>query len=63
MRYRKIVTNKIESLEGNLKTLRRMVQRGEPITEFIKVIDQAEEKLNQVQEYIQKEPTRNDEIL
>ena len=62
MRYRKIVTNKIENLEGSFKTLRRMVQRQEPISEFVKVLEQAEERLAEVQEYIQKEPVTDTEI-
>ena len=62
MRYRDIITNNVEVLESQLKTLRRMVQRGESIKEFMSVLDQADERLEKVKSYIQLEPKASNEI-
>lgn len=62
MRYRNIVTSKIEALEGKMKTLKRMVQRQEPVSDFIKTIEEAEEMIEAIQSTIQREPVTNDEI-
>lgn len=62
MRYRDIITNNIEVLEGQLKTLRRMVQRGETVTEFMAVLDQTEERLEKVKSFVQLEPKGSNEV-
>jgi DNA-binding FrmR family transcriptional regulator len=62
MRYRDIITNNIEVLEGQLKTLRRMVQRGESIQEFLNTLDATEERLDKIKSYVQLEPRGSNEV-
>ena len=62
MRYRDTIINNVDVLESQLKTLRRMVQRGEPIKEFMAVLDQADERLEKVKSYVQLEPKSSNEI-
>jgi len=62
MRYRDIIINNVDVLESQLKTLRRMVSRGESIKEFMAVLDQADERLEKVKSYIQLEPKSSNEI-
>jgi len=56
MRYRELTTRKLENVEAQLKTLRFMVNRGEPIQEFIKIIEHTEDILSDVKSLIQQEP-------
>jgi len=62
MRYRDIIINNVEVLESQLKTLRRMVQRGESIKEFMAVLDQTDERVEKVKSYVQLEPKSSNEI-
>lgn len=62
MKYRNNIINKLEHLEGNLKTLKRMVQRQESVAEFIKVIDSLEVKVEEIQSFIRLEPRDNNEL-
>jgi hypothetical protein len=62
MRYRDIIINNVEVLESQLKTLRRMVQRGESIKEFMDVLDQTDERVEKVKSYVQLEPKSSNEI-
>lgn len=62
MRYRDIIINNVEVLESQLKTLRRMVQRGESIKEFIAVLDQTDERVEKIKSYVQLEPKTSNEV-
>ena len=62
MRYRDIKINNVDVLESQLKTLRRMVSRGESIKEFMAVLDQTDERLEKVKSYVQLEPKSSNEI-
>ena len=62
MRYRDIIINNVDVLESQLKTLRRMVARGESIKEFMATLDQADERLEKVKSYVQLEPKSSNEI-
>jgi hypothetical protein len=61
MRDRELSTRKIENIEAQLKALRFMVNRGAPIQEFIKTIENTEEILAEVKSLIQQEPLSPEE--
>lgn len=62
MRYRDIIINNVDVLESQLKTLRRMVSRGESIKEFMAVLDQTDERLEKIKSYVQLEPKSSNEV-
>ena len=62
MRYRDIVINHVDVLESQLKTLRRMIQRGESIKEFMAVLDQTDERVEKIKSYVQLEPKSSNEV-
>lgn len=62
MRYRDIIINNVDVLESQLKTLRRMVQRGESIKEFMATLDQTDERLEKIKSYVQLEPKSSNEV-
>ena len=62
MRYRDQIINKIEVLESNFKNLKRIVQRQEPIKTYIDELDVAEERLDEIKQYIKMEPTTPNEV-
>ena len=61
MRYRELTTRKIEKIEGQLKALKFMVNRGEPIQNFLTTIEHTEGILADVKSLIQQEPLSADE--
>ena len=61
MRYRELTTRKIENIEGKLKTLKFIVNRAQPIEEYLKTIAELEETVAEVQSLIQSEPLSADE--
>lgn len=62
MRYRDSILNHVDVLESQLKTLRRMVQRGESVKTFMDALDQTEERLSKVKEFVNLEPVEAGEI-
>jgi hypothetical protein len=62
MRYRDTIINNMDVLESHLKTLRRMVQRGEQVKDFLSMLDQAEERASKVREFVQLEPRSSQEV-
>ena len=62
MRYRDIVINHVDVLESQLKTLRRMVRRGESIKDFMDTLDQADDRLSKVKEFVMLEPKNAEEV-
>jgi hypothetical protein len=61
MRYRELTTRKIENIEGQLKALKFMVNRGEPIQDFLNTIEHTESILAEVKSLLQQEPLSADE--
>jgi hypothetical protein len=61
MRYRELTTRKIENIEAQLKNLRFMVSRQQPIEEYFNTIDVTEEMLAEIKSLIQQEPLSADE--
>jgi len=62
MRYRDQIINKVEVLESSFKTLKRIVQRQEPIKAYMDELDKAEERLDEIKQYIKMEPTTSNEV-
>ena len=62
MRYRDQVINKVEVLESSFKTLKRIVQRQEPIKSYMDELTTAEERLDEIKQYIKMEPTTANEV-
>jgi hypothetical protein len=61
MRYRELTTRKIENIEAQLKNLRFMVSRQQPIEEYFNTLDTTEEMLAEVKSLIQQEPLSAEE--
>jgi hypothetical protein len=61
MRYRELTTRKIENIEAQLKTLRFMVSRQQPIEEYFDTIEATEEMLYEIKSLIQQEPLSPEE--
>jgi len=62
MRYRNLLNERLDILEGNLRTLEQIVQRQLPVQEYLKTLEQAKENLMKAKELVSIEPTTNDEI-
>jgi DNA-binding FrmR family transcriptional regulator len=56
MRNRNLYFAKIESIEGKLKALQMMVKMGQPVEEFIRVMQDVEDALQDVKDMISREP-------
>ena len=61
MRNRELATRKIEKVEGQLKTLIGLVNRGEQIDTFLRMIRETEEVLEDLKSIIQREPMSPEE--
>lgn len=55
MRNRDLIINKIEYIEGYLKTLRGIVNRKEPIGTYLEFISKTEDMLSDVKASIERE--------
>lgn len=62
MRYRNIVLDKTSVLEAKLKNLETIVQRQQPVSEFMKTIDEAKQIINEIQDYVEREERSAGEI-
>jgi PII-like signaling protein len=62
MRYRHLTNTKIEVIENDLKILRMIVQRQEPITKYLEQIQKTEENLAEVKNLIAIEPFTDSEV-
>jgi hypothetical protein len=62
MRYRNIVLDKTVVLEGKLKQLEMIVQRQQPVSDFMKVISDAKELIDDIQGYVDREERTPGEI-
>jgi hypothetical protein len=62
MKNRDTVLKKLDSIEAGLNALRFMVQRQEPVTDFVARIEQTRELVDQVKGYIENEPIAGTEL-
>jgi hypothetical protein len=62
MRYRNIVLDKTAVLEAKLKNLEILVQRQQPVSEFMKTIGSAKELIQEIQDYVEREERSAGEI-
>lgn len=62
MKYRKQAIDRLEKLNSSLKTLRRMVNRQEPVSDFLRVLEECEEKLEAIETIIRTEPVTDSEV-
>jgi len=62
MKYRYQANTKIQNIESDLKTLRRIVQRQEPLTTYIEVLNRAEGRLEDLKGLISIEPVTSNEV-
>jgi cell fate (sporulation/competence/biofilm development) regulator YmcA (YheA/YmcA/DUF963 family) len=62
MRYRNIVLDKTTVLEAKLKNLETIVQRQQPVSDFMKTINDAKELIQEIQDYVEREERSAGEI-
>ena len=62
MRYRSVVLDMTVTLDAKLKQLETAVNRQQPVSEFIQVINQAREIVSEVQSYVEREERSAGEI-
>lgn len=62
MRYRNIVLDKAAVVEAKLRNLETMVQRQQPINDFLKTIDDAKNLIQEIQDYVEREERSAGEI-
>lgn len=62
MRYRNIVLDKTAVLEAKLKNLETIVQRQQPVGDFIKTINEAKEIVGEIQDFVEREERSAGEI-
>jgi len=55
MRYRNIVLDKTNVLDAMLKNLEAIVNRNQPVSEYMKTIQEAKELLQEIQDYVERE--------
>jgi|DEB0MinimDraft_12_1074336.scaffolds.fasta_scaffold01635_5 hypothetical protein len=62
MRYRHLTNTKIEVIENDLKILRMIVQRQEPVAKYLEQLQKTEENLAEVKNLIAIEPFTDSEV-
>ena len=62
MRNRDLIVNKIENIEGFLKTLRRIILRNEPIETYLNFLERSEITLDEVKSMIEREDLSPNEL-
>jgi hypothetical protein len=62
MRYRDQVNQKLDILENNLRSLEQIVQRQQPIKEYLETLERTKLVLEEVKSLISIEPITNNEI-
>jgi hypothetical protein len=56
MKNRDLIVNKLEQIDGKLKVLNSLVRMGQSVDEFLTTLKVTEEILEEVKEYINREP-------
>ena len=62
MRYRNIVLDKTTVLEAKLKNLETIVQRQQPVSDFMKTINEAKEIVSEIADFVEREERSAGEI-
>ena len=62
MKYRAQANTKLQFIENDLKILRMIVQRQEPLTTYIEVLNRVEGRLEDLKGLISIEPVTNNEV-
>jgi len=62
MKYRYQANTKIQYIENDLKILRTIVRRQEPLKTYIEVLDRVEERLEDLRGVISIEPITSNEV-
>lgn len=62
MRYRHLTNTKIEVVENDLKILRMIVQRQEPVVKYLEQLQKTEENLAEIKNLIAIEPFTDSEV-
>ena len=62
MKYRYQANTKIQYIENDLKILRTIVQRQEPLKTYIEVLDRVGERLEDLRGVISIEPVTSNEV-
>ena len=62
MQHREIVTNKLEKIEGATARLMSLLSRNGSVSEFHKTIVEIQEMVQDVKDYIQREPATKGEF-
>lgn len=62
MRYRNIVLDKATVVDAKLKNLETMVQRQQPISDFLKTVNDARGLIQEIQDYVEREERSAGEI-
>ena len=62
MRYRNIVLDKTTVLEAKLKNLETIVQRQQPVSDFMKTIEDAKQIVNEIADFVEREERSAGEI-
>lgn len=55
MKYKELIINKIELLDGKLKTLNFLAQQGQDIQAYNNVLEQTSQLLEEIKSLIEKE--------
>lgn len=62
MRYRNIVLDKTTVLEAKLKNLETIVQRQQPVSDFMKTINEAKDIVSEIADFVEREERSAGEI-
>lgn len=62
MKYRAQTNNKLQNIENDLKVLRMIVQRQEPIKTYIEILNRIDERLEDLRGLISIEPMTDNEV-
>lgn len=62
MRYRNIVLDKATVLDAKLKQLETIVQRQQPVSDFMKTINEAKDIVSEIADFVEREERSAGEI-
>jgi 5-bromo-4-chloroindolyl phosphate hydrolysis protein len=62
MQHREIITRKLEMTEGNIAKLESLLSRGGDINEFKAILGQTRDIIQDVKDYVQREPRTPNEF-
>jgi len=62
MQHREIITRKLEKVEGNISKLESLLSRGGNTNDFMIILSQTRETIQDVKDYVQREPRTSGEF-